>query len=71
MMTHINVDAQEIQKFSDLAENWWDPSSLSIFMRINPLRLKFIQTHVELKNKKLDVGCGGGILTESLASSWR
>lgn len=65
-----NVDAKEIQKFSELADNWWDiEGPYQSLHKINPLRVKFIQTHVDLKDKAvLDVGCGAGILSESLAS---
>lgn len=65
-----NVDAKEIQKFSELADNWWDTEGpYQSLHKINPLRVKFIQTHVDLRDKAvLDVGCGAGILSESLAS---
>jgi 2-polyprenyl-6-hydroxyphenyl methylase/3-demethylubiquinone-9 3-methyltransferase len=66
-----NVDPQEIAKFTKLAEQWWNPEGESKPLHaINPLRLEFIKKHVELKDKTvLDVGCGGGILTESLAQA--
>lgn len=66
-----NVDQQEIEKFSAHATSWWDPQGdMKPLHMINPLRMKFITDQVDLKNKKvLDVGCGGGILTESLAQA--
>ena len=66
-----NVDSQEIEKFNLLAHKWWDPTSeFKPLHEINPLRLNFINSSVNLKGKKvLDVGCGGGILSESLASA--
>lgn len=66
----MNVDAKEIQKFSDQAKNWWDLNGpYKSLHDINPLRVKFIQDRVNLENKQvLDVGCGGGLLAESLAS---
>ena len=66
-----NVDSHEIEKFNLLAHKWWDPTSeFKPLHEINPLRLNFIKSSVSLKGKKvLDVGCGGGILSESLASS--
>ena len=66
-----NVDLEEIEKFNLLAHKWWDPTSeFKPLHEINPLRLNFIKSSVNLKGKKvLDVGCGGGILSESLASS--
>ena len=65
-----NVDSHEIEKFNLLAHKWWDPTSeFKPLHEINPLRLNFIKSSVNLKGKKvLDVGCGGGILSESLAN---
>ena len=64
-----NVDAAEIAKFSELAHRWWDPNSeFKPLHEINPLRLKWIDKQAALAGKKvLDVGCGGGILTEAMA----
>lgn len=68
-MNSRNVDPAEIRKFSDLAAKWWDPgSAFKALHDINPLRLNYIDQHAPLKGKKvLDVGCGGGILSESMA----
>ena len=65
----INVDEAEIKKFEDLAHRWWDPNSeFKPLHEINPLRLNFIDQTAKLAGKKvLDVGCGGGILAESMA----
>ncbi|MHB8550111.1 MAG: bifunctional 2-polyprenyl-6-hydroxyphenol methylase/3-demethylubiquinol 3-O-methyltransferase UbiG, partial [Acidiferrobacterales bacterium] len=67
--TH-NVDEAEIAKFEKLAERWWDPTSeFKPLHDINPLRLKFIDERAALRGKAvLDVGCGGGILSESMAA---
>lgn len=67
--THENVDAAEVAKFEALAHGWWDIEGESKPLHeINPLRLSFIKQHCELKHKQvIDVGCGGGILSEALA----
>ncbi len=65
-----NVDHEEISKFEQLASRWWDPQSeFKPLHNINPLRLNYVDGHVELEGKMvLDVGCGGGILSESMAA---
>ncbi len=65
-----NADPAELQKFSDLAHRWWDPESeFKPLHDINPLRLDYIDRRVGLRGKAvLDVGCGGGILSESMAA---
>jgi 2-polyprenyl-6-hydroxyphenyl methylase/3-demethylubiquinone-9 3-methyltransferase len=65
--TH-NVDHAEIGKFEELAARWWDPNSeFKPLHDINPLRLDYIDRAVSLSGKEvLDVGCGGGILSESM-----
>ena len=64
-----NVDPAEIQKFSDLAHLWWDPASeFRPLHEINPLRLEWINQLAPLAGKTvIDIGCGGGILAESMA----
>ncbi len=64
-----NVDASELSKFSELAHKWWDKTSeFKPLHEINPLRLNYIDDAVDLAGKRvLDVGCGGGILSESMA----
>ena len=65
----INADPQELAKFSELAHLWWDPNSdFRPLHQINPLRLDWIDASVRLAGKRvLDVGCGGGILSDSMA----
>ncbi len=67
----VNVDLLELEKFNQLAHRWWDPNSeFKPLHEINPLRLGYIDGHARLAGKDvLDVGCGGGILSESMAES--
>ena len=67
----MNVDQSEIAKFSALAHRWWDPNSeFKPLHAINPLRLNWIKSFVNLDGKKVvDIGCGGGILAESISQS--
>ncbi len=64
-----NVHLHEINKFGSMAERWWDTQGeFKTLHDINPLRLQFIQSYIDIAGKRLvDVGCGGGILTEGLA----
>ncbi len=66
----MNADELELQKFSTLAHRWWDPNSeFKPLHDINPLRLDYIDSHAHIAGKKvIDVGCGGGILSESMAA---
>jgi len=71
MINTQNTDQQEINKFSAIASSWWDPEGdLKTLHHINPLRLNYIDQHTDrLKNKTVaDIGCGGGILAESMAN---
>ena len=68
-MAVMNADPLELQKFSELAHRWWDPTSeFRPLHEINPLRLEWINALAPLAGKRvLDVGCGGGILAEAIA----
>jgi 2-polyprenyl-6-hydroxyphenyl methylase/3-demethylubiquinone-9 3-methyltransferase len=68
-MTTTNSDPSEIQKFSELAHRWWDPTSeFRPLHEINPLRLEWINARVPLAGKNvIDIGCGGGVLSEAMA----
>ena len=65
----LNADQNELDKFSQLAHRWWDPDSeFKPLHEINPLRLEWIDRHAGISGQRvLDVGCGGGILSESMA----
>jgi len=68
-MNPVNADPAELAKFSDLAHRWWDPESeFRPLHQINPLRLAWIEGLAPLAGQRvLDVGCGGGILSDSMA----
>lgn len=65
----MNIDPSEIAKFDALASRWWDVNGeMKPLHEINPLRMQFIEQNIDVLNLKvLDIGCGGGILSESLA----
>ena len=66
----MDVDREEIKKFEELAERWWDPESeFKPLHQINPLRVTWIDNSVNGLNglSVLDLGCGGGILSEAMA----
>jgi 2-polyprenyl-6-hydroxyphenyl methylase/3-demethylubiquinone-9 3-methyltransferase len=67
---HANADPAELQRFSDIAHRWWDPQgSMRPLHELNPLRLDWIDRLASLAGKRvLDVGCGGGVLAESMAA---
>ena len=69
--SNLNVDSAEIAKFDALASRWWDPEGdFRPLDEINPLRLDYIRQRAPLAGSKvLDIGCGGGILAESMASA--
>lgn len=68
---NVNVDPDEIKKFADLASRWWDPEGeFKPLHDMNPIRLGFIDDHASVAGKAiLDVGCGGGILSEAMAQA--
>lgn len=70
MMTKNNIDPQELSKFDAVAARWWDPEGeCKPLHQLNPLRLHFIEQQTEIAGKRvLDIGCGGGLLSEAMAS---
>lgn len=70
-MSSTNVDQNELNNFNQQAHTWWDlTGEFGALHKINPFRLDFIKQHQQIENKAvLDIGCGGGILTESLAQA--
>jgi len=69
-LTMENIDQEEVNKFDEIAEKWWDlEGEFKPLHQINPLRVGFIHDRTDLKGAKvLDIGCGGGILSESLSN---
>ena len=69
--TRENVDPAEVAKFDALASRWWDPDGeFRSLHEINPLRLDWIRQHAQLSGRTIvDIGCGGGILAESMANA--
>ena len=67
-MNKKNIDKDEIEKFNSIASRWWDVNGdFGPLHKINPLRLDFVSKNIKLENKQvLDIGCGGGILSESM-----
>ena len=65
----MNLDTSELNKFNAIADSWWDPKgNFRPLHDMNPVRLDWIKTHTSIENRHvLDMGCGGGILSESLA----
>ncbi len=68
--SHLNADPAELRKFSELAHRWWDPQSeFRPLHEINPLRLEWIEASARLRDRRvIDVGCGGGLLSEGMAA---
>ena len=68
-MTTLNADPQELAKFGELAHRWWDTESeFRPLHQINPLRLDWIDSQASISGKRVvDIGCGGGILSDSMA----
>ena len=70
--THSNVDPDEIAKFNDIASRWWDPDGeFKPLHLLNPVRLSYISDELQglFGKTVIDIGCGGGILAESMARS--
>jgi len=67
-----NIHLHELNNFNAMAHDWWDLNGpCKPLHQLNPLRLDYIQQHAPLKGQKvLDVGCGGGILSEAMARAW-
>lgn len=70
VMNEANVDPAELKKFSDLAHRWWDPNgAFRPLHELNPVRMAWIEQHVTLARcSVVDVGCGGGILSEAMSA---
>jgi 2-polyprenyl-6-hydroxyphenyl methylase/3-demethylubiquinone-9 3-methyltransferase len=70
MNTTANADQQELDKFGEVAHRWWDPNSeFRPLHDINPARVAWIDSHAELRGKRvIDIGCGGGLLSEGMAA---
>jgi 2-polyprenyl-6-hydroxyphenyl methylase / 3-demethylubiquinone-9 3-methyltransferase len=68
-MSH-NIDPEEIKKFDEFAKTWWDPNgSMSPLHGLTPIRIDYLNQHASITNQKiLDIGCGGGILSEKMAA---